>query len=807
MAAVRKVFVGLVTVALAACGGGGGSSSAPPPSPPPATASYPAPPLYTRSVAIAPLVPTINGTVTAFAVSPALPAGLTLNTSNGQISGTPTAVAAAASYSVTATSAGGTSTTAVNITVNDTLPDVAYARSNYSLTTEVPVDLTPTSTGGAVTQWSIDTALPAGLALDTATGKISGTPSQAAVAHSYVVTARNSGGTDTFGITLAVQSGFLLDVGHFMTIEELAQDGNRIMSADENRASLWDAQSGTKLAAVDTCAAHCIALQGPTAVFLTFNGFTVLDSSDAHLLAQFDFAQAHLGWWTLGADGSYLCAGTNTSLNCWSRTGAQLFTKSGNYSSAKVFADAGELRIANGAAGNQVIEKLALPGGASSLTPAFAGAFASWFRDGQRFLTTASLTVGVYTKDGTQVELKTLPSLANLGAQHDWIWIATANGLELYRVGGGAAPIANLAMTGYPVLPDLQVGDDTIALTSRYSNRIGIIDLSVPTPSRVDFTSPSTNISAFAANSANDWTFGTLSGVVFGELNQGPPQHYALGAVTSITASATRFAVATSANRILIFSSATRQLEDFIDVDASKVEISSDGTRLAAGPNQMGEAGHSLRIYELPAKNVLAQWISNPGDTSWLYDFSFARGGQTVGRINYVGPSLPLTRVVTRLDGTPLWTDNGSQPIRLSPDGNHIAVSSGERVYTTGTNVYVNGALTAALSGWTPGWLDDSRVLDNRYINPPRPSVPPFQDAAIFDAAGQTLATPPLPELWDMQPVDSNTLYSSGRNQIYDATTGALLWSTPTLHLGPGAVAGSSVIFADYSAAVRAEAR
>src|SRR5258708_16605158 len=42
--------------------------------------------------------PTVNGTVTSYSVAPALPAGLTLNTTTGAITGTPTAVASQGSY-------------------------------------------------------------------------------------------------------------------------------------------------------------------------------------------------------------------------------------------------------------------------------------------------------------------------------------------------------------------------------------------------------------------------------------------------------------------------------------------------------------------------------------------------------------------------------------------------------------------------------------------------------------------------------------------------------------------------------------
>ncbi len=72
---------------LAACGGGGGSE-APPASNAPSHLTYPQRAIV-REVgeAIAPLAPSVQGTVTAYAVAPALPSGLALDPATGVISG------------------------------------------------------------------------------------------------------------------------------------------------------------------------------------------------------------------------------------------------------------------------------------------------------------------------------------------------------------------------------------------------------------------------------------------------------------------------------------------------------------------------------------------------------------------------------------------------------------------------------------------------------------------------------------------------------------------------------------------------
>jgi hypothetical protein len=113
-------------LALQGCGGGGGDDPAPAPNPPanppapgvtaPSALSYASPQTYPVGTAITALTPTVTGTVTSYAVAPALPAGLALDATTGAISGTPTAATPKATYTVTATNAGGSTTFGLELT-------------------------------------------------------------------------------------------------------------------------------------------------------------------------------------------------------------------------------------------------------------------------------------------------------------------------------------------------------------------------------------------------------------------------------------------------------------------------------------------------------------------------------------------------------------------------------------------------------------------------------------------------------------------------------------------------------------------
>ena len=80
----------------------------------------------TVGTAISSLSPAVTGTVTTYSVSPSLPAGLSINSSTGVISGTPSVTAASATYTVTATNSVGSTTATVTIVVGSTYTSVGF---------------------------------------------------------------------------------------------------------------------------------------------------------------------------------------------------------------------------------------------------------------------------------------------------------------------------------------------------------------------------------------------------------------------------------------------------------------------------------------------------------------------------------------------------------------------------------------------------------------------------------------------------------------------------------------------------------
>lgn len=207
LACKRPVLSVAAVVAVVWVGCGGASDPGPLPDAPEGLSYAAGIATYTVNVPIQPNTPTLSrGVAESFAIDPALPTGLTLDTVTGVISGTPTALAATAGYAVTARNSMGETTAMLVITVNNAPPSgIAYGTNpaSYPRGTAI-VSNVPSSTGGAIAEYTIAPALPSGLSLHATTGVISGTPTSITPTASYLVTGSNPYGSTQVTLVLTV---------------------------------------------------------------------------------------------------------------------------------------------------------------------------------------------------------------------------------------------------------------------------------------------------------------------------------------------------------------------------------------------------------------------------------------------------------------------------------------------------------------------------------------------------------------------------------------------------------------------------
>jgi hypothetical protein len=163
------------------------------------------PAIYVVNTEIKPNTPTVTplpstGPAKSYAVQPALPTGLKLDTTTGIISGTPTAAAAAKDYTVVVSfTKTGTATNTVNIEVRS--PYIEFGTADAKKSLKVNADLgagfAPVKYGAEPISYSVSPALPQGLVLDTATGTISGTATAYTPLGTNIVTAKYTGYPDS----------------------------------------------------------------------------------------------------------------------------------------------------------------------------------------------------------------------------------------------------------------------------------------------------------------------------------------------------------------------------------------------------------------------------------------------------------------------------------------------------------------------------------------------------------------------------------------------------------------------------------
>ena len=147
-----------------------------------------------------------GGEISGFEISPELPNGLSIGSTNGTIWGTPTVASALTSYTIWGNNSAGSSSTTISIKVETTPTSLSYDMENMTLTKGLAMTTnTATVGGGTPTSWAISPSLPSGLFFSTNTGDISGTPTVLQTsAVTYTVWANNTAGSINTSVNITI---------------------------------------------------------------------------------------------------------------------------------------------------------------------------------------------------------------------------------------------------------------------------------------------------------------------------------------------------------------------------------------------------------------------------------------------------------------------------------------------------------------------------------------------------------------------------------------------------------------------------
>jgi GH18 family chitinase len=177
------------------------------PTPPSIATSSPVPSAETGAAYSQALVATGTTPITWAVTSGTLPAGLSLGSSTGSISGTPTA-AGVSTLTVGATNAVGSDARQLSLTVNaaPTPPSIATSSPLPSALTGAAYSQTLVAGGTTPITWAVTSGmLPAGLSLGASTGLLSGTPTAAGV-FTLTAGATNAVGSNSKQLSLTVNA-------------------------------------------------------------------------------------------------------------------------------------------------------------------------------------------------------------------------------------------------------------------------------------------------------------------------------------------------------------------------------------------------------------------------------------------------------------------------------------------------------------------------------------------------------------------------------------------------------------------------
>jgi Putative Ig domain len=684
--------------------------------------------------------------------------------------------------------------------------------TQFVLNTQTAVSLNPTNNGGPVASWTVTPTLPAGLVFNPSTGAITGTSANILLPTTFTVTATNAGGSSKVTLTLAAGSVLLnLGASCFVDMSGAFQQGALAISAtnlltedcgQRQHWVLWSYSVGAVLAQGDACPVNTcnivgglqpnIALAGQIAVVPYTSaevpgpvGFKVLSVADGSVVATVTPSDGVV-WWRVASDGSYICGavGNSGNLMIWAPDGTVITTRTGDYSRAAAFCAPGQVRVAAGPAGSNVVETIAVSSGVSTLSQAFAGTFYSWFLDGSAFLSTVGTTVWIYSPGVAQQDMRVLTSVSGLAGSGPWFWTwdPTPPGganptLNVYKVGASSTVTATYtASLNSKVVPS----GSTIAILGVGLPLVRIIDLSGAVPSETDYSPPFSDV--YASVSPSQWVVGSgASGALLDGASLGAtPRYFGYGSLRSIAGSQTRLAVATSIGEILVFNTDDFSLETTLHLSAEELSISGDGRVLAIRQGlDPYTTDNSVSTISLPSGSVINAW-SYPGNGPYPTDITVSSSGALLGQVLSTSGS-PMRQVTASNGGPVLWSDTGSSlPIRLSLDDTLIAASDG-----TNTTIYLNDAQSSAVPGVAVGWLPNDELLADV-----------SGGGAIFNSAGIKQNGPTLPSLTGpIQLASATSLFDAHSNAIYSLSTGASTWSGPGYPPSAGTVAGNRVAF------------
>lgn len=710
---------------------------------------------FTKGVASRTIAPSVAGAPGAsWSVTPALPPGLDLDATNGDISGTPSAGSAAAQYAVTANTSGGESSVTLTLAVAaGPLLDLGHAATVYSVRLVGSSLLTQDSTAHWVL-WNYTTDQ----SLANGTTSTIGNPSGAGLIP-YPA--------DLEGSTVVVESAAGLEV--------LSATDGTVQAQIAATSSWW--RLATDGSYIVTGSATGLTVYSPTgAVLLTHPGnYTSALAFAAP--ARLQVAQGAAG--TSVIETIAVPSGTTSvgstflgTFQSWFVDGSSFLTAS----NTTVWVYPANYTSQNDFQGPVALPTVAGLGGTGNWFWTFSGSLAVYQVGVTGTSPTPSYTQGS-AANAMGVMMATPTTVGFLTAWIDGSGTLTVIDLSnssTVSAANNTAPVDELTAYGASSSSTWVVGNNfgvvydgaSAGGTPRYLD-YGAVTAIGGSPGVFAVATASNRILWFSAtNNAN-----TLQGTV---------------------------------------SQAASNVQ--LSADGTVLAASTDG---AGGIDDFAyDSDHVIDVYALPAATLSASFPI--ASSEYLYNMSLSGSGTVLSEV--ISGAVSGQVISVPAGTTLLSIPPASPPLSsllLSADGTGVAAAAAFDILyeqnggNYSTNIYTNYTLATAVPGIVEGWLTPTTVLvaAYRYNGSMAAQADQYVSSSIYNVSGNLISSVTLPDTGPVQTVSSTLVYSLNLNAMYSLAAGAsgtATWSSgsPSVPLPGitnteygGAVTSSEVVF------------
>ncbi len=707
---------------------------------------------YTVGIAAQTLTPSNASSIKSWSISPALPAGLTFDTTTGAISGTPTATSPSATYAITGISSGGQQLTlnlAIGVTANILL-NLGDVDSLQFIQFDGAHVVTQDSSGHwFLWNYATTAQIASGVSLVSyipphTTDTVETIPAPVALAGPTAVIQTASG----LEVRSAATGQVLAEIAVHLQWWKLAIDGSFVCAGNGTGLACWS-PSGQQLfsEAGNYFNAAAIAVPGALLIALGAAGNSVIETVSS-------------ATWT-----SSVGAAFQGAFSSWFVDGSHFLTTI--------------------PAGTQLGTTIA-----------------------------AFNTLFVYSLTSVLEDTETMPTLQDLTGQGNWFWTA-ASALSIYAIGNNTVSCIPIPCTmptptaTYTLFsPQATIGTFIAQISG---NALTVIDLSGATPVETGYTVPVANPSAYGAIAPSQFMVGTAQGVIIDGSTPNAPRYFGHGQLTAFAGSSNRVAFTTARGETFSYNLTTNVFETTIQLppDVRELALSADGGVLAA------LAGFGdVSVYSMPSGTAINSF-TNAGTVSYIGLSSTgtvlgelacsACFGQTIPVAGGASSVYPDVLSIPQLspDGTLVAVSDTPPPFG---DGYGAPVPPTTRIYN-------NGALVTTVPGWVLGWPTNSSFIVARFsLSGPlytdgRLSSFTFTGDEIYSASGVALGASAIGPTYTLQFFSGGLAFDNSNNTIISTSTGATTWASadplivlsaanPVGALPADAFSGSAVVFA-----------